>query len=127
MTYDFLIFHLEGELLFGYIGVGDKHLHNCFGISLHVSFPNVRIWTFQFGDHIKALCQLSKHVNNRHTEQGMFRTPLELQTNTCVTFIYQLLQLVSVRTQSKRSHFHVYNRSWNPRRLIWLPNKPISN
>jgi hypothetical protein len=71
-----------GELSLNDISVSYEHFDDSFGESLHVALPNLRIWTFQFGNYVEALGQLRKYVYYRIRKESVFTAFLELEQLT---------------------------------------------
>lgn len=67
------------KLLLHNIHIGDQHLDNGLGESLHVSLHDFRIRTLQLGYDVETLSKLCEDVHHRVGEQGVLRAPLELK------------------------------------------------
>ena len=72
-SYLFFIFNNFREIPLQQITIGSEHFDNSFCKSFHISVPNSRILTLKLLEDFKALCELSKNINNRAGKVGVLR------------------------------------------------------
>lgn len=77
-TYNSFLLQMAGEFLFHYIRVSHQNFDDGLRESLHVSFPDLRVRTFQLRHYVEALRQLCENVDDGDTEEYMFAALLEL-------------------------------------------------
>lgn len=60
-----LLFKMFRKFPFDNVSISYQNLDYGFSEPFHISFPNLRVWTLQLGNHVETLSQLRKHINHR--------------------------------------------------------------